>query len=125
MQDCSQILDTLSLRRILNNLMENAVRYGEGKPITLNYFCDHNKIIVQIIDQGPGIPEEHIEAVFRPFYRLEKSRGSKTGGSGLGLAIVRQLADANDWKVELLPHSKAGVKAVLTIPVTNPDKQNR
>jgi len=120
-QDCSQILDTLSLRRILNNLMENAVRYGEGKPIALNYFCDHNAITVQIIDQGPGIPEEHIEAVFRPFYRLEKSRGSKTGGSGLGLAIVRQLADANDWKVELQPHSNTGVKAVLTIPVTNPD----
>jgi len=114
-QICSQMIDGLALRRILNNLLENAVRYGDNKPITINYLGDSNNIIVQIIDQGPGIPEDQLEAVFRPFYRLEKSRGSKTGGSGLGLAIVRQLADANNWTVQLSRVPEGGTKAELTI----------
>ena len=68
------------------------------------------------MDRGAGIPQQHREAVFRPFFRLEKSRGSKTGGSGLGLAIVQQLATANQWKVQLLAREGGGTKAVLTIP---------
>ena len=116
-QTCCQVIDSLALRRILNNLLENAVRYGQNKPITINYKGDENNIVIQIIDQGPGIPVDQTEAVFRPFYRLEKSRGSKTGGSGLGLAIVRQLADANHWKVQLLASSEGGLKAEITIPI--------
>ncbi len=115
---CSQLLHPLALRRIITNLLVNAVRYGEGKPITISYECDADKIVILIIDRGPGIPPESVEAVFRPFYRLEKSRGSKTGGSGLGLAIVRQLADANKWGVRLLPHPGGGTCAELTIPRT-------
>lgn len=115
---CCQLLHPLALRRILTNLLANAVRYGDSKPITVSYNCNNDEIVVQIIDQGPGIPPEYAEAVFRPFYRLEKSRGSKTGGSGLGLAIVRQLADANKWSVKLLPGPGGGTKAVLTIPCT-------
>lgn len=115
---CSLLLDPLALRRILTNLLANAARYGEKKPITVTSNCNNHEVTIQIIDQGPGIPHEHAEAVFRPFYRLEKSRGSKTGGSGLGLAIVQQLADANKWKVELLPNPGGGTKAVLTMPCT-------
>lgn len=113
---CCQPLDQLALCRVLNNLLVNAVRYGNNKPITVIYDCNDDEIIVQIIDQGPGIPPEHVEAVFRPFYRLEKSRSSKTGGSGLGLAIVKQLADANNWSVRLLPREGGGTIAMLVIP---------
>lgn len=115
-QLCHQLLDPLALRRILTNLLVNAVRYGDRKPILVRYHCDSEGTTIEIADQGPGIPQEYVEAVFRPFYRLEKSRGSNTGGSGLGLAIVKQLADANKWEVELLPHSGGGTSAVLTIP---------
>ena len=110
-----QVLHPLALRRILTNLLSNAIRYGEGKPIRVCYDCDA-AIVIRIMDKGPGIPIEHSEAVFRPFFRLEKSRGSKTGGSGLGLAIVQQLATANKWKVQLLPGEGGGTQAVLTIP---------
>jgi len=113
---CCQILRPLALRRILTNLLSNAVRYGEGKPINVAYECEKETIVIQIMDRGPGIPAEHIDAVFRPFYRLEASRGSSTGGSGLGLAIVRQLADAHGWKVQLMPRPGGGTIAVLTIP---------
>lgn len=115
-KSCHQSLHPLALRRIITNLIVNAVRYGDNKPVTIDCNCNNDEINIQIIDQGPGIPAEQVEAVFRPFYRLEKSRGSKTGGSGLGLAIVRQLADANKWNVQLLPRQGGGTKAMLTIP---------
>ncbi len=72
--------------------------------------------VIQVADHGPGIPPDQLESVFRPFYRLEKSGGRKTGGSGLGLTIVRQLVDANKWHIQLLPNSGGGTMAVLTIP---------
>jgi two-component system osmolarity sensor histidine kinase EnvZ len=55
--------------------------------------------------------------VFRPFYRLEQSRSAQTGGSGLGLAIARQLAEANQWTIELLPRDGGGTVARVGIPV--------
>ena len=113
---CLQLLQPLALRRILTNLLVNALRYGDNKPVSVSYECQKEAITIQIMDRGPGIPAEHSEAVFHPFFRLEKSRGSETGGSGLGLAIVRQLADAHGWKVELLPRDGGGTNAVLTIP---------
>ena len=113
---CRLVLQPLALRRILTNLLGNALRYGEGKPVTVSYECQKEAAIIQIMDRGPGIPAEHLEAVFHPFFRLEKSRGSETGGSGLGLAIVRQLADANGWEVQLMPRAGGGTNAVLTIP---------
>ena len=115
-QPCYRTLQPLALRRILTNLLVNALRYGEGKPVSVSYECRKDATIIRISDRGPGIPAEHIEAVFRPFFRLEKSRGSETGGSGLGLAIVRQLADAHGWSVQLLPRIGGGTEAVLTVP---------
>ncbi|MBE9568128.1 MAG: two-component sensor histidine kinase [Proteobacteria bacterium] len=113
---CNRMLQPLALRRIITNLLSNALRYGASKPVSVTYDCQERVVSIQIMDNGPGIPAEHTEAVFRPFFRLEKSRGSETGGSGLGLAIVRQLADANGWKVQLIPRAEGGTNAVLTIP---------
>ena len=105
-ETCRRMLQPLALRRILTNLLANALRYGDGRPVTVSYKCQKEAVIIQIMDRGPGIPAEHIDAVFRPFFRLEKSRGSETGGSGLGLAIVRQLADANGWEIQLMPRAE-------------------
>jgi len=118
-----QVLHPLALRRILTNFLVNAIRYGDKKPVTITYLCDEENITIQIMDEGPGIPDEHSEAIFRPFYRLEKSRGSGTGGSGLGLAIVKQLADANKWSVQLKSRSGGGTIAELTIPVKDQGNQ--
>jgi len=73
-----------------------------------------------VLDQGRGIPANELENVFRPFYRLESSRNNVTGGSGLGLAISRQLADANGWKIELLPRETRGTEARITIVQERP-----
>jgi len=112
---CLHTLQVLAFRRIIKNLLVNAIRYGNGKPISIKHECQKKAVIIEIIDNGPGIPADKIEAVFRPFYRLETSRGSGTGGSGLGLAIVKQLADANGWKVNLLAHPGGGTKAKLIL----------
>jgi two-component system osmolarity sensor histidine kinase EnvZ len=109
--------DLMALRRILTNLIGNAVRYTEGKPVQITLTSTDNRAVISILDRGPGIPEQELENVFHPFYRLETSRSASTGGSGLGLAIARQLADANGWKIELLPRNSGGTEARVTLPL--------
>ena len=112
---CLATIHPTAFKRILNNLIGNAIRYGEKKPVQITLSCDDAQIVVHVKDNGPGIAEEFREKVFQPFYRLEKSRNSNTGGSGLGLAIVRQLADAHNWTVSLLPRKNGGTKATVVI----------
>jgi two-component system osmolarity sensor histidine kinase EnvZ len=105
-----------ALRRILANLLENALRYGGGQPVTLCAETREGGCRIGVLDRGPGIPEADRDAVFRPFYRLEASRSVSTGGSGLGLAIVRQLAEAHGWDVSLQARPGGGLEAWLDIP---------
>jgi two-component system osmolarity sensor histidine kinase EnvZ len=108
----------LSLRRILSNLIGNAVRYGDNGTVTITREIGEKEVVIRVMDRGPGIPAHELENVFRPFYRLENSRSNTTGGSGLGLAIARQLADANGWKIELRARPGGGTEARLAIPQT-------
>jgi len=115
---CKKSINPLALRRIIVNLIENAFRYSQDR---VELLCrvekenEQNNAIIEIQDRGPGIPANERSAVFRPFYRLEQSRSSATGGSGLGLSIVKQLADANGCRVELLPRDGGGTIARLTL----------
>jgi two-component system osmolarity sensor histidine kinase EnvZ len=104
-----------ALRRILANLLENALRYGGGQPVTLHAEATEGGCRIGVLDRGPGIPAAEQEAVFRPFYRLEASRNVATGGSGLGLAIVRQLAAAQGWGVNLEARAGGGLAVWLRI----------
>ncbi len=104
-----------ALRRILDNLIQNAVRYGGAEPVTVEIDCDGEGIRIHVMDRGPGIAPDQLEAVFRPFYRIESSRSGATGGSGLGLAIARQLAEANGWQIKLLPRKSGGTEARLSL----------
>lgn len=106
----------LAVRQIVANLIQNAQRYGGGHPVDLILECTKNQARVIIRDTGDGIPEDQLEKVFRPFYRLEASRSPATGGTGLGLAIVRQLAATNGWQVLLRNRPAGGLEAVLAIP---------
>jgi two-component system osmolarity sensor histidine kinase EnvZ len=114
---CGKLVHPLALRRIIINLLENAIRYGNGTEVELRYGTEPTKsgTFIEVLDRGPGIPQNELKAVFRPFYRLEQSRSSDTGGSGLGLSIVRQLAEANGCHIELLPREGGGTIARLTL----------
>jgi two-component system osmolarity sensor histidine kinase EnvZ len=115
--DCRLRVRPLALKRILSNLVDNAQRYGAGQPVDIDYRISGNQVEICVLDRGPGIAEDEREKVFRPFYRLERSRSSRTGGSGLGLAIVRQLATANGWAVDLRPREDGGTIAAVTVPL--------
>ncbi|MBI5938772.1 MAG: ATP-binding protein [Betaproteobacteria bacterium] len=113
---CTVVAGELALRRIVGNLLENALRYGEGRPVELELACGEREVAVRVLDHGPGIPAAEREAVFRPFYRLEQSRSKDSGGSGLGLAIAKQLADAHGWRIELAEREGGGLAASLIVP---------
>lgn len=133
---CARVVAVEALRRVLGNLLDNARRYGGGgadenpgdqpgdkpgdKPgageITLALVCAPQETRIGVLDRGPGIPEAQREAVFTPFYRLETSRNTQSGGSGLGLAIVRQLADAQGWRVALEAREGGGLAAWVVLP---------
>lgn len=90
-----------AFQRVFQNLLENAIRYGDGLPIKISLYHEQGHIKVCIADRGPGIPRQYHSDIFQPFFRLESSRNSNTGGSGLGLAIVSQLCEIYGWTIEL------------------------
>lgn len=113
---CHVRAGAMALRRVLCNLIENAVRYGEGKAVEIQCRETPDAVCIAVLDRGPGIPDDQMEAVFRPFHRLEGSRSKATGGSGLGLAIARQLAHANGWRLSLHRRQGGGLEARLELP---------
>jgi two-component system osmolarity sensor histidine kinase EnvZ len=112
---CEIEASRLALRQIVVNLVQNAQRYGGDTPVELALECGEQRVRVSVSDSGAGIPDDQLEKVFRPFYRLEGSRSQATGGTGLGLAIVRQLAEKNGWEVGLRNRDAGGLEAVLEI----------
>ena len=105
-----------ALRRVIGNLLDNALRYGGDQPVELVGEQAGKMVRIGVLDRGPGIPPEQMSAVFQPFHRVETSRSPTTGGAGLGLAIVRQLADSHGWQVDIGPRSEGGLEAWLTLP---------
>lgn len=104
----------LALKRALSNLIGNAVRYGGSARATLTPVADGVRITVD--DDGPGIPEGELKAVFRPFYRLDGSRSRQTGGAGLGLALVRSVVVAHGGVVDLANREGGGLRASIVLP---------
>ena len=90
----------VSMKRALRNLIDNAVKYGDRARVSLN--TDSDKVLIIIEDNGPGIPEERMEKVFEPFFRLEESRNRDTGGIGLGMAIARNIIRNHGGDIELV-----------------------
>lgn len=105
-----------ALRRVLTNLLANAQRYAGDSPVEIRVEPGDGDCRIGVLDRGPGIPEDQLEAVFRPFHRVESSRNPATGGTGLGLAIVRQLGQANGWRVWLENRPEGGLAAWVGVP---------
>jgi two-component system OmpR family sensor kinase len=107
--------DPLALRRLVTNLLDNAVKYGARA--TGRVFAEGGQAIIEVDDQGPGIPDAEMERVFDPFYRGEPSRSRETGGAGLGLAVVRSIARAHGGDVTLANRAGGGLTARVSLPL--------
>jgi signal transduction histidine kinase len=104
-----------ALRRILTNLTDNALKFAGAAELSVTQ-ARGAQVSIAVLDRGDGIPEDQLEAVFQPFYRLESSRNRGTGGTGLGLAIARQLAQAMNATLTLRNRAGGGLEARLTLP---------
>lgn len=108
-----------ALRRVIENLIGNAVKYGERARISAGR--KDNEIFIIIDDDGPGIPAKELERVFEAYVRLDESRNEATGGMGLGLSIVRSLLEAQGGRIKLENRDPAnaisgGLRAIITLP---------
>ncbi len=103
-----------ALRRCLENLIGNAVRYGKQAAISVE--DGGATITIRVRDAGKGIPENQLEKVFEPYYRLEEARSQAGGGTGLGLGIARNIAVLHGGTLTLRNHPEGGLEAVLKLP---------
>lgn len=105
----------LAMQRLLDNLVGNAYAYGNGQVrVASKIMSDY--ILISVFDNGPGIPETHVEKLLRPFERLDTAR-SNAGGSGLGLAIADRIAKQHKGKLELINRPEGGLEARLSLPI--------
>jgi len=102
------------LRRVVSNLVNNALRYGGRADVRVHKRGDTVRIVIE--DEGPGIPEAQLDAVTKPFYRLETSRNRLTGGSGLGLYIARDLVARQGGTLTLENRAEGGLRATIALP---------
>ena len=104
-----------AFKRALTNLVSNASRFGDS--VVIRAARARKWVKIEVEDNGPGIPEEERENVFRPFYRLDHARNQDEGNSGLGLAITRDIARSHGGDVTLGKSSMGGLRAVIRIPL--------
>jgi two-component system osmolarity sensor histidine kinase EnvZ len=116
--DCSLPIHPEPLRRAIVNLIENALRHaGLAAPIELALTRAGGKLVIAVLDRGPGITPADAERLRQPFTRGEAAR-TGAGGAGLGLAIVERIAQAHGGRLELLPRDGGGLAARIVLPIS-------
>jgi two-component system osmolarity sensor histidine kinase EnvZ len=104
-----------AFKRCLANLVSNAARYA--KTVAIAGQRDHRWLTITIDDDGPGIPQNMQEEVFKPFLRLDDARNQDVGGTGLGLAIARDIARSHGGDISLSDSPMGGLRAIVRVPV--------
>ena len=107
------LVQAAGLRRVVSNLVNNALRYGKRADVAVHMQGEQVHIVIE--DEGPGIPEAQLEAVMKPFYRLDTSRNRLTGGSGLGLYIARDLVARQRGVLTLANRPEGGLRATIAL----------
>lgn len=107
-------LRPMAVERAISNVISNACKYAPK--VWVNAYEQSDMIVITVDDNGPGIAEELREDVFRPFYRIEKSRNKATGGLGLGLAIARDVIHAHGGEIFMESSNQGGLRVVIRLP---------
>ena len=108
--------DAAQLERVFANLFENAARYSPNRPVSVRARALHNRIVVRVVDHGPGISQVDQQRIFEPFYRGMAANGHHRG-SGIGLAIVKGLVEANGGRVWVESLPGQGACFVVELPI--------
>lgn len=109
------MMRSLSFKRLIANLINNAKRYG-AEPIELSAYIEQEKIVVRVTDHGEGIPEHQIQDLMQPFVRGNSARTIQ--GSGLGLAIVKRIVDIHQGELKIQNHAGGGLDVMILLPMS-------
>jgi signal transduction histidine kinase len=103
------------LTRAVANIIENSLKYSEGKNIEISAYAKKDIVQISIKDDGKGIPKEKAKEIFERFYRLDKGRSRKEGGSGLGLAITKEIIERHGGNVYVNTQYKDGAEFLIGV----------
>ena len=121
--DCADevhlVADPRSFNRAMRNLILNGIRYASTR-VDVHVTEEEDEVVIEVSDDGPGVPEADRERIFEPFARVDDSRNRDTGGVGLGLAIVRWILEGHGGTVDLEPASGGGARFVTRWPRDGP-----
>ena len=110
--------DRMLLRRVLDNLLDNAAKHSESStPVTLAARVDEQKLWIEVRDQGRGIAPDDLRNLFTPFFRADRSRARQTGGLGLGLLLARRIVEAHRGSLEIESAPQRGTVARVRVPL--------
>src|SRR5207253_8847402 len=119
--------DRLLLRQALINLIDNAIKYppAEAEILVRVAAGKDNQLIVEVVDRGPGVPQEHRSRIFDRFYRVDSARSPEWGGAGLGLAIARWAVEIHGGQITLQSVEGQGSTFRVALPAASTTEKNR
>jgi two-component system sensor histidine kinase CpxA len=120
--DCYVVGDPALLRRAVENVVRNAIRFSpEGGSICIALDADEktHHALIYVEDTGPGVPEDELVAITTPFYRVDRSRDQGTGGSGLGLSIAVRAVELHNGTITLSNRLEGGISARISLPLAD------
>jgi signal transduction histidine kinase len=118
-------IDPARIEQAILILVDNGAKFSSGRfgkdaaPITLRAQTQNSQLVVEVVDQGPGIAPEDLPRVFERFYRVDKARSRRQGGSGLGLAIAKSIVEAHDGRIEAESVPGAGTTMRIQLPLVD------
>jgi signal transduction histidine kinase len=116
-QQVDAMVDANAVRRVLLNLLDNAVKYGPpGQTVTVRVSADGDSAVLTVADQGPGVPPADRARVWEPFQRLDREERAAIAGSGMGLAIVRELVERMNGTVRIDDAPGGGARFIVELP---------
>lgn len=118
---CGEVIvraDSEQLRSALENVIRNALRHTpEQGSIMISSLKDDRRLVISVRDQGEGVPEDQLQAIFRPFYRVGEARDREQGGFGLGLAIASHVIEHHEGTITAANHSEGGLVVTIALPI--------
>jgi signal transduction histidine kinase len=111
-------IDPGQIKTVFKNIIANGLKFSDADsdPVRISLKSQPRQTVVQVIDNGIGIPEEELSFIFEPFYRVDKSRSKDTGGYGLGLSLCKTIMEAHNGKIEITSKPGVGTTVSLVFP---------